>query len=78
VPTARAVRLADVLTLVDYSLERAKRPGTDFSAIGWVQCVGVTMLFTRRMLGEECHLRATFPGHYDAYIQRTGRVLPKW
>ena len=47
------------------------------SVIGWVQCVGVTILFTRRMLREERHLRATFPGAYDAYMQRTGRVLPR-
>jgi protein-S-isoprenylcysteine O-methyltransferase Ste14 len=46
------------------------------SAIGWVQCAGVIVLFTRRMLREEQHLRATFPGTYDAYIQRTGRVFP--
>jgi len=48
------------------------------SVIGWVQCGVVILLFTRRMLREERHLRATFPGHYDAYTQRTGRVLPKW
>lgn len=38
----------------------------------------VILVFTRRMLREERHLRATFPGPYDAYIQRIGRVLPKW
>ena len=48
------------------------------SAIGWVQCAGVIALFTRRMLREEQHLRATFPGTYDAYMQRTGRVFPSF
>ena len=47
------------------------------SVIGWVQCAGVFLLFTRRMLREERHLRATFPEKYDAYMQRTGRVLPR-
>ena len=47
------------------------------SVIGWVHCLGTILLFTRRMLREERHLRATFPGTYDAYIQRTGRVLPR-
>jgi protein-S-isoprenylcysteine O-methyltransferase Ste14 len=37
----------------------------------------VFLLFTRRMLREERHLRATFPEKYDAYMQRTGRVLPR-
>jgi protein-S-isoprenylcysteine O-methyltransferase Ste14 len=37
----------------------------------------VLLLYTRRMVREERHLRATFPGRYDAYIQRTGRVLPR-
>ena len=48
------------------------------SVIGWLQCAGVFLLFTRRMLREERHLQAAFPGHYDAYMRRTGRVLPKW
>jgi protein-S-isoprenylcysteine O-methyltransferase Ste14 len=47
------------------------------SVIGWVHCLGTILLFTRRMLREERHLRATFPGTYDAYIQRTGRILPR-
>jgi protein-S-isoprenylcysteine O-methyltransferase Ste14 len=47
------------------------------SVIGWLQCAGVFLLFTRRMLREERHLRATFPEKYDAYVQRTGRVLPR-
>jgi protein-S-isoprenylcysteine O-methyltransferase Ste14 len=47
------------------------------SVIGWLQCAGVFLLFTRRMLREERHLRATFPEKYDAYMQRTGRVLPR-
>jgi protein-S-isoprenylcysteine O-methyltransferase Ste14 len=47
------------------------------SVIGWLQFAGVFLLFTRRMLCEERHLRATFPEKYDAYMQRTGRVLPR-
>ena len=47
------------------------------SVIGWLQCAGVFLLFTRRMLREERHLRATFPETYDAYMRRTGRVLPR-
>jgi len=47
------------------------------SIVGWAHFLGSVLIFTRRMRREERHLRATFPGEYDAYMQRTGRVLPR-
>jgi protein-S-isoprenylcysteine O-methyltransferase Ste14 len=47
------------------------------SIVGWVQCALVVFLFSRRMMREERHLRAVFPGQYEAYMQRTGRLLPR-
>jgi len=38
------------------------------SEICWMQRGFVILVFTRRMLREERHRRATFPGPYDAYI----------
>jgi protein-S-isoprenylcysteine O-methyltransferase Ste14 len=47
------------------------------SVVGWALFLGSVLIFTRRMGREERHLRTTFPGQYDAYMRRTGRVLPR-
>jgi protein-S-isoprenylcysteine O-methyltransferase Ste14 len=47
------------------------------SVVGWLHCGLVCYRFSRRIIREERHLRAVFPGQYDAYAHRTGRILPR-
>ncbi len=46
------------------------------SALAWLLFLGWILLMLRRMRLEEAHMRELFGAEYDAYAQRTARLLP--
>jgi len=46
------------------------------SGVGWLLAVGWAILLLRKIAIEEAHLRALFGPRYQAYSQRTAKVLP--
>jgi protein-S-isoprenylcysteine O-methyltransferase len=46
------------------------------SALGWVLVAAWAILLLRKIAVEEAHLRTMFGPRYEAYSQRTARVLP--
>jgi protein-S-isoprenylcysteine O-methyltransferase Ste14 len=46
------------------------------SVVGWVLVAAWAILLLRKIAIEEAHLRAVFGNRYEAYSQKTARVLP--
>jgi protein-S-isoprenylcysteine O-methyltransferase Ste14 len=46
------------------------------SVLGWVLAIAWAILLLRKIAVEEAHLRTLFGSRYEAYSQRTAKVLP--